>query len=100
MIGADRYLDYLAGRSDGFFTKFFDAIIVADRHQRRRLARGFPDELIAHKTWLEGGVKALAKICTQDNPLIGEMLKIDAQPEHVRMVKLPSDDPDAQRPVR
>lgn len=49
--GYGRYLEFQFHRSGDFVTALFNAIGRADDENLARLAKGFPEEVEAHKTW-------------------------------------------------
>ena len=55
--GYDRYLDFQYGRSGDFFRVLFQAITLADSDNTLKLAKGFPEEVNAYKTWTRIGVE-------------------------------------------
>jgi len=73
--GYDRYLDYQYRRSGGFFKALFDAIKVADSDNLPKLAKGFPEEVEAYKTWTRVGVTEFAEKVSPDNPFMDEFKK-------------------------
>lgn len=62
--GYDRYLKYQFQMLGSFFTKLFDAISQADDDNLNALAKGFPEEVDAFKTWTRVGSKALVARCS------------------------------------
>lgn len=51
--GYGKYLEFQFHRSGSFMTALFEAIVRADDENLARLAKGFPEEVEAHKTWTQ-----------------------------------------------
>lgn len=62
--GYDRYLKYQFRLLGSFFTALFDAISRADEDNLDALAKGFPEEVDAYKTWARVGSAQLVAKCS------------------------------------
>ena len=70
MNGFDRYLEFQFRWSGSFYTHLFGAIQQADHKNLEKLAKGFPEEVDAYKTWARVGSDAFLSNCSQDHPLV------------------------------
>ena len=71
--GYDRYLEYQFRRAfpmSDFFAALFNAMGQADTGNLERIAKGFPEEVEAYKTWTRVGVKEFLAKCTPDHYLM------------------------------
>lgn len=59
--GYGKYLEFQFHRSGDFITALFNAIGKADDGNLDRLAKGFPEEVEAHKTWTRIGTEEVLR---------------------------------------
>ena len=64
--GFDRYLDFQYGKSGDFFQGLFQAITFADSSNMKKLAKVYPEEVEAYKTWTRIGVEEFLKKVSPD----------------------------------
>jgi len=68
--GFDKYLEYQFQQTGHFFTQLFDLISRADEDNLVKLAKGFPQEVEAYKTWTRKGVDEFRKSVSAGHPLL------------------------------
>lgn len=62
-------MEYQFNWSGDFFTYLFRAISLADESNLAKLARGFPEEVEAYKTWTRVGRETFLDKCSDEHPL-------------------------------
>lgn len=70
MRGYDLYLEHQFRHSGSFVALLFQAIEHADEENLDRLAKGFPEEVEAYKTWSRVGQEAFLEGCDPSHPLV------------------------------
>ena len=53
----------------------FEIIAKADGNNLEKLAKGFPEEVDAYKTWTRVGKEAFLAKCSPDNPILAKIQK-------------------------
>ena len=75
MNAYDRYLEFQLGLAGGFMTLLFRAIEMADEGNRKRLAKGFPEEVAAYEAWAGEGTDAVYSRAS-DSDLVRRMNEV------------------------
>lgn len=68
--GFDLYLEYLYQQTGSFYTTLFTAIQLADSENLEKLSKGFPEEVIAFRTYRDQPIKYFTYQCTQSHHLL------------------------------
>lgn len=77
MNGYDRYLDFQYRQSGDFFRNLFQAIQQADHINLAKIAKGYPEEVEAYKTWTRVGVKEFLKKVSPEMGKLREQFKME-----------------------